>query len=292
MLVSCSDCGHQYDAGDLEAGSKFLCHCGIYVRVPEVRVKEAVVAHCSSCGGHLPKDADQCGFCGSEVAAVDLNLGQTCPQCYSRMLKGASFCSSCGTSIRPEMLHDGATDHDCPRCKIGLVRRRVAHGAFNECTKCGGMWLGEGFFDNIVQKRDDESIGQAIVAESSLDRSAFRSEANVVKYIPCPVCAELMNRKNFAQISGVIIDWCKDHGYWFDAFELEQVLEFVSSGGLDKSRVRTMERVKRESESAMNRKSAANRAASLPLNNTRQHGIESFDLLDGVISLIGGLFKR
>jgi hypothetical protein len=30
-----------------------------------------------------------------------------------------------------------------------------------------------------------------------------------------------MNRKNFGSVSGVVIDWCKGHGFWFDAEERE-----------------------------------------------------------------------
>jgi len=175
-----------------------------------------------------------------------------------------------------------------------LVRRRVAHGAFNECTKCGGIWLEEGLFEGIVQKRDQESIGQTIVAENSVERTAILPETNEVRYIPCPVCSELMNRKNFAQISGVIVDWCKDHGYWFDVFELEQILSFVSAGGIDKSRLRKLERVKREAEAAANRQTTATRSAALlPLDSQPTlGGYQGPDLLDGVIDLIRGLFKR
>ena len=52
----------------------------------------------------------------------------------------------------------------------------------------------------------------------------------------------MMTRKNFAKISGVIIDWCRDHGYWFDASEIERVLAFLSGGGLDKARPLEAER--------------------------------------------------
>ena len=47
-----------------------------------------------------------------------------------------------------------------------------------------------------------------------------------------------MNRKNFAFFSGVIVDICLPHGYWFDAGELPRVLEFITEGGLDRERKR------------------------------------------------------
>lgn len=57
-----------------------------------------------------------------------------------------------------------------------------------------------------------------------------------IKYVPCPDCKQLMNRSNFARLSGVIIDLCKQHGVWFDAGELPKIIEFINSGGLSRAR--------------------------------------------------------
>lgn len=53
-----------------------------------------------------------------------------------------------------------------------------------------------------------------------------------VRYRQCPLCEKLMNRTNFGDRSGVIIDVCKGHGAWFQARELHDVLAFIDSGGL------------------------------------------------------------
>jgi hypothetical protein len=45
-----------------------------------------------------------------------------------------------------------------------------------------------------------------------------------------------MNRRQFASCSGVIVDWCKPHGAWFDRNELKQIVQFIQSGGLNKAR--------------------------------------------------------
>jgi hypothetical protein len=52
-----------------------------------------------------------------------------------------------------------------------------------------------------------------------------------------------MNRVNFARISGVILDVCKPHGVWFERDELLQVVRFVRSDGLKRSR-----RLRRDSD--------------------------------------------
>lgn len=47
-----------------------------------------------------------------------------------------------------------------------------------------------------------------------------------------------MNRFNFADCSGVILDACKPHGIWFDPDELRRIVEFIRGGGLDMARVK------------------------------------------------------
>jgi Zn-finger nucleic acid-binding protein len=59
-----------------------------------------------------------------------------------------------------------------------------------------------------------------------------------VRYSPCPACAKIMNRVNFARSSGIVLDICKAHGVWLDADELRRVLEFLRAGGLQQARER------------------------------------------------------
>ena len=69
-----------------------------------------------------------------------------------------------------------------------------------------------------------------------------------VKYLPCPRCRQLMNRVNFAQRSGIIVDVCAGHGTWFDANELHRIVQFIRDGGLTTAREfekQEIERVRR-----------------------------------------------
>ena len=45
----------------------------------------------------------------------------------------------------------------------------------------------------------------------------------------------MMNRRNFGQRSGIVIDTCKEHGIWFDARELGTVLRWIRQGGEDRA---------------------------------------------------------
>ena len=55
-----------------------------------------------------------------------------------------------------------------------------------------------------------------------------------------------MHRVNFAGCSGVIIDWCREHGSWFDSNELQQVVRFIQAGGMKKAREREKEKIQDE----------------------------------------------
>ena len=70
----------------------------------------------------------------------------------------------------------------------------------------------------------------------------------------CPVCSTMMNRTNFARISGVIVDTCRGHGIWFDPGEMEKIMDFMARGGLVKAKAVEVERLK-DDESLMRLKS-------------------------------------
>ena len=70
----------------------------------------------------------------------------------------------------------------------------------------------------------------------SQQRKTRATGVPTVRYVPCPLCAKLMNRINFGKRSGIVLDSCAKHGTWFDADELRRVVEFVRDGGLDRAR--------------------------------------------------------
>jgi Zn-finger nucleic acid-binding protein len=49
-------------------------------------------------------------------------------------------------------------------------------------------------------------------------------------YRPCLECGQLMQRKNYDEKSGVLIDLCAAHGVWFDNDELASILRWVRQG--------------------------------------------------------------
>ena len=102
-----------------------------------------------------------------------------------------------------------------------------------ECPKCEGIWADADSLQHICDDRDEQAsvIGMAI-AQTVPPQEPDQN----VRYIPCPVCHQLMNRVNFARCSGVVVDVCGQHGTWFDRDELRRVVEFIRGGGLERAR--------------------------------------------------------
>src|SRR5262249_35738226 len=114
------------------------------------------------------------------------------------------------------------------------------------CPKCGGQLVEHGLLRDLLERRE--------VYGHTAPRHTARPPplaAAPVRYVPCPTCGQLMNRKNFAGISGVIVDVCTNHGIWFDRGELPRVLAFAESGGLARARKRQIDDLERARKDAV-----------------------------------------
>jgi Zn-finger nucleic acid-binding protein len=117
---------------------------------------------------------------------------------------------------------------------------RIGDFSVAGCSACGGFFIPEGTFD-LMQERTD----RVIFPTSGAPHGEAQAES-VVRYVRCPVCRQMMNRTNFARISGVIIDTCHGHGIWFDPGEMEKIMDFIARGGLQKAKEADIERLKGE----------------------------------------------
>jgi len=247
MLLACPTCHLQYDAGDQQPGSKVRCFCGELITVAEPKARQVHMMHCSHCGGRLAEGATACEYCSAEVALGDRGLGELCPECFSRMVVDARFCSTCGVPIQPAQVLKALKDHDCPRCARYMTLCRSEERTFTECTSCGGVWLEAETFRRISSERARAAAAGSIPS-IPLQPPKSPTVEDKVRYLKCPVCKDLMVRKNFSSTSGVILDWCRRHGYWFDAHELEAILRFIDEGGVEDARRREHARGKLDRE--------------------------------------------
>lgn len=180
-----------------------------------------------------------------------------CSACSALVSAGASFCPQCGDPLAQQQA--ATAEHECPGCQAEGNRsmmvtwrlmptpQRLEGHAVHGCRRCGGVWVDRETFDVMVQSAVDQGVGDG--RSVGVHRRELTMQGKVT-YRACPGCGHTMNRRNFARISGVIVDECRNHGTFFDAGELEDVLGFVRSGGLLLARRRETEALERERQRA------------------------------------------
>jgi len=185
------------------------------------------------CGAPTRTDASNCEHCGARLATV------ACPACFGMIFEGSKFCPLCG--VRADRKIGAASGLNCPHCATELTVVAVGKSILSECGKCEGLWLDKLSFDLICASREEQAA-----ALGQMHPHAPAPLPTKVRYIKCPECHEMMNRVNFAQSSGVVLDVCRTHGVWLDADELQRICLFISEGGLDRARQKEIANLREE----------------------------------------------
>jgi len=243
------------------------------------------MANCKGCGAPLNISSPTCPFCGVRNG-VDLDA-----------------ISSSTTEVPQE-------DRTCPNCKTRLTTIDIGDGDpfyIESCDSCGGLFFDNGELHAILQKRID---GVTRINHSGLQlllREPLESNLSV-KYRPCPVCNEIMNREKFGEKSGVVIDHCHAHGIWLEPGELTRLSEWKKEGGeildakrkyqeqerklkQDRERIRTNQT---SSSSAMSGElfSGAGYGSSPRHSSFQMSSGNGIDLIDIVMEIAGLFFRR
>lgn len=187
--------------------------------------------NCPNCGAGVGDGAASCEYCGSRLVAV------ACPACLSAMFVGAQFCPHCGAKAEQPREVDAATLR-CPGCGGEMRHEQIGETPMHGCGACGSAWLAPETFTKLIADRAARGAAAASgTAASGLSKpKPFRLASAATRYLRCPVCDAMMNRVNFGDTSGVIIDSCATHGVWFERDELHAILTFVEQGGLARRR--------------------------------------------------------
>jgi Zn-finger nucleic acid-binding protein len=248
-------------------GTRARCRCGTTFPIP-AEPKVAGTLNCPSCGAGADPNKQSCNYCSASLAL------SACPSCFGMMFAGTRHCPHCGVradqAVRPAEAMESV--RRCARCpgRPPLVAALVAGIAFDRCEKCGGTFVDTIGVDTLVADRDRQAaLHKALdrTDDLTIEPPPAATGMGAVKYLKCPECAVMMNRRNFGRVSGVIIDVCKIHGTWFDADELRRVVEFVQKGGLDKMRKLEINELEREIESRKSRMRVAQSTATLDRNS-------------------------
>jgi Zn-finger nucleic acid-binding protein len=229
---------------------------------------------CPNCGAAAAATDVQCRYCKVQLQTA------ACPSCLGMIFAGAKHCSHCGARTFAATGDDAAVadaaaneaPHRCPRCDAALAVTAIGAAFLEECGGCGGVWVDAQSFQQICQSREQQSAyvgaGSPLAAPSL--GAASRHES--VHYVKCPQCGQLMNRMNFARLSGVIVDVCKRHGTWFDRDELRQIVEFIRGGGLDAARDKERAQLEVEKQRLKDRERASAAMPAYPADEERDYG--------------------
>ena len=132
----------------------------------------------------------------------------------------------------------------CPRCVVKMRRRVVGDHHPLECPICCGLFVEATDLNTMISEQEKKvAASEGLVGERPVKAELDRHD---VVYVKCPVCDKIMNRLNYGRLSGVIIDYCRDHGYWLDEGELEKIAKWVATGGLVKKRQREIDDLKNQ----------------------------------------------
>lgn len=201
--------------------------------------------HCPACGApQRERTPGNCAFCGAPrlpLGSPDPRDATRCSGCLRLVPETYRFCPGCGGALGEAEAPIGDSGLPCSGCgdelsvwslDLHLARDQSVYrgvdARIHGCRSCGGAWI-------------DRTTLAALLAEASnrapkhVDpRDVPRREMAPAKvvYRKCPACSQMMNRRNFAWISGIIVDECPSCGTYFDAGELEGVIAFVRAGGL------------------------------------------------------------
>ncbi len=128
----------------------------------------------------------------------------------------------------------------CPKCSQMLEIAVEGAAEVDVCPACRGIWVDAAEEKAVLQIRPEVFS----IDELRRLRSIYEPLGRIdpVKYVPCPLCAQLMNRKTWGSHSGVVVDRCLKHGTWFDADEMEKIREYIAAGGIEFEKLRLTER--------------------------------------------------
>ncbi|MGA2960584.1 MAG: zf-TFIIB domain-containing protein [Candidatus Korobacteraceae bacterium] len=197
------------------------------------------------------------------------------------MIVGAKFCSHCGASAaRTEVSNSDKVR--CPRCQADMKTIMIGGSGLQECPQCEGIWSDAETLQRICTEKEKQAAVLGMPAPAAEPADMEKD----IRYFPCPMCQQLMNRVNFAHYSGVVLDVCKAHGTWFDKDKLRRTVEFIRAGGLEKARAHQIDQLEEE-----RRRLEATRNAGVPLDleqsSGSDRGRQSRPIADLFRSLLG-----
>ncbi|MBW2278756.1 MAG: zf-TFIIB domain-containing protein [Deltaproteobacteria bacterium] len=197
---------------------------------------------------------------------------------------GAAYCSGCGEPLVTVLDAPMRSDRSCPRCKVPMRRRTLGDRQPLECPMCCGLFVMADDFAALMraQAEHDDRADQAHGPE----RAMIDLDRDAKIYVPCPGCGEMMNRTNYGDGSGVIIDYCREHGYWLDPGELEKIARWIKSGGTMRKYALDSNDLRRGTAKSIPRPSADPETSPEPSAAPVAEPDDDGDILDALLTFV------
>ncbi len=163
-----------------------------------------------------------------------------CKSCSAPLLANTNRCQYCDVrnDVDLHAKHDftvvnNASKRMCPHCDKALQTIKIQLDEplhIERCNNCYGLFFDLGEIETLLEHSVSyvNQINMEHIDNINADRYRTRQ---VIKYIKCPVCQKFMHRTSFAQKSGVIVDSCRNHGFWLDSGEITHLMEWKKAGG-------------------------------------------------------------
>lgn len=155
-----------------------------------------------------------------------------CPECGNDVPDPA-HCSICaagrgGKKVRRR----GGSPCRCPRCNDPLEQQDWEGTTTLSCPSCRGTFFPDRGLEKVLNqlRATCDPVDVETVLKDFKDRFT-RELPDAVRYKNCPVCGTVMLRRNYATVSGVIVDHCADHGTWVDEANFAALADFICRGG-------------------------------------------------------------
>jgi Zn-finger nucleic acid-binding protein len=211
------------------------------------------------------------------------------------------ICTHCGTlndvDLRRVESNAGAgteSTRSCPRCDESMISITLGGESqalmLDRCKKCLGIFFDLGELESMITESGKEVFAIDHARIQTLISEEYHVSETKVQYVKCPVCREMMHRKNYGAKSGVVVDTCRDHGIWLDGGELGQILKWVKAGGRLHDADRKLENLERkEREERVKRRAGRKSSLDEHIMFDSDRGDDINDL--GFESLIKFFFK-
>lgn len=164
----------------------------------------------------------------------------------------------------------------CPGCQGDLVACEAGGEAGWRCAACGGLWLDQETLGRLTAQAVEPGGPVPGGVPPARQWAPTRPRPEAVRYRRCPGCGDVMNRVDFARVSGVVLDVCRRHGAFFDAGELERIRRFLAEGG-----ARRLARA-RELEEERGRRADRGRPGAIEDDGVRA-GVDGLELMAALL---------